>query len=172
MSAPSSRSLIRARSSSAASRPTSGFAPAPRPLVSLCPSWTRRDDKFARKACASVLATMNSTPSIPAAIIVLTALLPPPPTPTTLIFATCSTFSSNSNIMTPSVIAVSAASPWLRTFKLWVLCPLFRKTLRTIPSYVVQRDRTGSPGRSQNSGSACCGCHTSQGLRRLHRSVN
>jgi hypothetical protein len=38
MSAPSSASTMRSRSSSAAWRPTSGFAPAPRPLVTLPPS--------------------------------------------------------------------------------------------------------------------------------------
>src|SRR5581483_8868007 len=40
-----------------------------------------------RSACKSVLATMNSMPSIPASIIRFTALLPPPPTPMTLILA-------------------------------------------------------------------------------------
>ena len=40
-----------------------------------------------RSACRSVLATMNSTPSSPAATMRLTALLPPPPTPTTLMRA-------------------------------------------------------------------------------------
>ena len=38
MSAPSSASMILSESSSAAFRPTSGFAPAPRPLVSFTPS--------------------------------------------------------------------------------------------------------------------------------------
>src|SRR6266850_2282586 len=59
MSEPSSASIIFSVSSSAALRPTSGLAPAPRPLVS-----------FAR-------------------IMRLTALHPPPPTPMTLIFAAC-----------------------------------------------------------------------------------
>ena len=39
MSAPSRASMILSASSSAALRPTSGLAPAPRPLVSLTPSW-------------------------------------------------------------------------------------------------------------------------------------
>ncbi len=42
---------------------------------------------FALSACASVLATMNSTPEMPAWTMRDTALLPPPPTPTTLIRA-------------------------------------------------------------------------------------
>jgi len=41
----------------------------------------------ARMACTSVLATMNSTPLMPAWIIRFTAFPPPPPMPTTLIFA-------------------------------------------------------------------------------------
>src|SRR5260370_23319599 len=40
-----------------------------------------------RKACKSVLATMNSMCSMPESIMRLTALLPPPPTPMTLMRA-------------------------------------------------------------------------------------
>src|SRR5213593_1525323 len=90
MSEPSRASMIFSVSSSAALRPTSGFAPAPRPLVSFAPScnFTGACDSFS--ACRSVLAVMNSTPSSLARIMRLTALHPPPPTPMTLIFAGCS----------------------------------------------------------------------------------
>ncbi len=48
-------------------------------------------------ACASVLTTMNSTPSRPKLIIVLTALPPEPPTPMTLMRASyCCVSSANS----------------------------------------------------------------------------
>ena len=87
MSAPSSTSISLSVSSSAACRPTFGSAPAPSPLVSLAPIWTFTAASFSRKACTSVLATMNSTPSRPARTMRLTALQPPPPTPTTLIRA-------------------------------------------------------------------------------------
>src|ERR1700758_4884090 len=40
-----------------------------------------------RNACRSVLAVMNSMPSMPASIMRFTALPPPPPTPMTLILA-------------------------------------------------------------------------------------
>jgi hypothetical protein len=40
-----------------------------------------------RRACASVLTAMKSTPFRPASIMRLTAFTPPPPTPTTLITA-------------------------------------------------------------------------------------
>src|SRR5216684_2888455 len=90
MSEPSSASIIFSVSSSAALRPTSGLAPAPRPLVSFAPScsFTGACDSFS--ACRSVLAVMNSTPSSLARIMRFTALHPPPPTPMTLIFAGCS----------------------------------------------------------------------------------
>src|SRR6202521_6002107 len=90
MSEPSRASMIFSVSSSAAFRPTSGLAPAPRPLVSFAPScsFTGACDNFS--ACRSVLAVMNSTPSSLARIMRFTALHPPPPTPMTLIFAGCS----------------------------------------------------------------------------------
>ena len=87
MSAPDSAWIRLSVSSSAAWRPTLGSAPAPRPLVSLPPIWIFTGAGFAFSACASVLATMNSTPEMPACTIRDTALLPPPPTPTTLIRA-------------------------------------------------------------------------------------
>ena len=87
MSAPSRASMILSESSSAALRPISGLAPAPRPLVSFTPSWIFTGARDMRSACRSVLATTNSMPSMPASIMRLTALPPPPPTPMTLILA-------------------------------------------------------------------------------------
>ena len=66
MSAPSMTSWMRSRSSIAACRPISGFAPAPRPFVMLQPI-CRPVLTFAPfSACASVFAQMKSTPSMPA----------------------------------------------------------------------------------------------------------
>src|SRR4051812_2654320 len=87
MSAPSRASISFSVSSSAASRPTFGSAPAPSPLVSFAPICSLFGAALSCSACRSVLTTMNSTPSNPAATIRFTALLPPPPTPTTLIRA-------------------------------------------------------------------------------------
>jgi hypothetical protein len=87
ISAPSSASRIFSVSSSAAFRPTSGFAPAPNPLVSFEPSWSFTGACDIFSAWVSELAAMNSTPSTLARIMRLTALQPPPPTPITLIFA-------------------------------------------------------------------------------------
>src|SRR5580704_2587508 len=87
MSAPSRASIILSESSSAPLRPISGLAPAPSPLVSFTPSCILMAARDIRKACKSVLATMNSMCSIPESIMRLTALLPPPPTPMTLIRA-------------------------------------------------------------------------------------
>ena len=87
MSAPSSAAAIASRSSIAAWRPTSGFAPAPSPRDAPRPSWSLTVALFAASACTSVFAAMNSTPSIRAATIVLMALPPPPPTPITLMRA-------------------------------------------------------------------------------------
>ncbi len=81
-------------------RPQSGFPPAPRPLVSWGPSWILVGARLVSSACASVLAAMNSTPSRPLAIIVLSAFPPPPPTPMTLIRA-CSSASSANSIEMP-----------------------------------------------------------------------
>ena len=87
MSAPRIASAMRSRSSSAACRPMSGFAPAPRPLVSALPRCNWFFDWQRLSACASVLAQMNSTPCTPLRTMWSTALPPQPPTPITLITA-------------------------------------------------------------------------------------
>ncbi len=87
MSAPFSESLISSRDSAAAPAPTSGLAPAPRPLVRLWPMPILTSASQAWRACASVLTATNSTPRRPASTMRLTAFEPPPPTPTTLITA-------------------------------------------------------------------------------------
>ena len=87
MSAPLSASLMSSRDSLAAPRPTSGSAPAPKPLVSSWPMLSLMSASHICNAWASVLAAMNSTPRRPASTIRLTAFVPPPPTPTTLITA-------------------------------------------------------------------------------------
>src|SRR5271163_3844090 len=106
MSAPSSASRIFSVSSSAALRPTSGFAPAPSPFVSFAPncSFTGACDNFS--ACKSVLAAMNSTPSTFARIMRLTALEPPPPTPITFIFAPLLASSKNDTRIADSFCAM------------------------------------------------------------------
>ena len=81
--APSICSKISSRLSSADCSPTSGRMPAPRPSVTPLPICTRRSAFESARACASVLATTNSTPSRPALIILLTAFPPAPPTPIT-----------------------------------------------------------------------------------------
>jgi len=53
------------------------------PSVICGPSWMRRSAGEALSACASVLATMKSTPSTEAAIMFAMALPPAPPTPIT-----------------------------------------------------------------------------------------
>ena len=100
MSAPSMKPAMRSRSSIAASRPISGFAPAPRPRVSVVPSCScvRAVERF--NACASVFAQMNSTPERPRVIMCSTALPPHPPTPMTLMTAPSgSAWSMISNMM-------------------------------------------------------------------------
>ena len=101
MSEPSRTSIILSVSSNAAWRPTSGSAPAPRPLVSLPPNWIFTDARERFNACRSVLATTNSIPSMPASIILLTALLPPPPTPITFMRAPVMGGSSSMKIFMP-----------------------------------------------------------------------
>ena len=85
MCEPSIASEICASASSAAARPTSGRAPAPSPCVTPMPSWIRAPARFCPSACASVLATTNSTPPSSERIMLLTALPPAPPTPITVI---------------------------------------------------------------------------------------
>ena len=87
MSAPLRTSSISSRWSSAAFRPTSGLAPAPRPRVSSRPTSSLTSASLISSAWASVLIAMNSTPLRPTSIIRLTALTPPPPMPTTLMTA-------------------------------------------------------------------------------------
>ena len=87
MSAPFSASLMSSRDSAAAPKPTSGFAPAPSPLVSSWPMLSLMSASHMASACASVFAATNSTPRRPASTMRLTALVPPPPTPTTLMTA-------------------------------------------------------------------------------------
>ena len=87
MSAPRSSSSISSLASSAALRPTSGSAPAPRPLVESRPTSSLTSASLINSAWASVLMAMNSTPFRPCSIIRLTALTPPPPIPTTLMTA-------------------------------------------------------------------------------------
>ena len=81
--APLSASSTEAIVSSAAALPISGRDPAPRPSVIWGPSWMRRSAGELLSACASVLATMKSTPSTEAAIMFAMALPPAPPTPIT-----------------------------------------------------------------------------------------
>ena len=90
MSVFSSTLEIWARLSSAALRPISGSAPAPRPPVSFSPSWTLKVAADSFKKGLSVLAAMKSTPCIPDLTMRLTTLLPPPPTPMTLMVTTLS----------------------------------------------------------------------------------
>ena len=87
MSAPLSALVISSRDSSAAFSPTSGLAPAPRPLVSFSPIWILVSAWDLSRTWTSVFTAINSTPCTLASIIRLTALFPPPPTPITLISA-------------------------------------------------------------------------------------
>ena len=73
--------------SSAAFIPISGWAPAPRPLVSFSPIWINVGALQSANACLSVFTPTNSTPPIFSSIILFTALFPAPPTPITMIFA-------------------------------------------------------------------------------------
>ena len=78
--------------------PTVGFAPAPRPLVIEDPSCSCVSQVSLCSAWISVLAEINSTPSIFLETICSTALPPPPPTPITLITTFCIVSSTSSNI--------------------------------------------------------------------------
>ncbi len=98
MSAPPTSSSMRVLSSSAAWRPTSGLAPAPRPLVTPVPSCSVVLARFLLSAWASVFMVMNSTPCTPLLIMWSTAFPPQPPIPTTLITASGDWASSNSII--------------------------------------------------------------------------
>ncbi len=87
MSAPRRTSSISSAWSSAAWRPTSGFAPAPSPRVSSRPTSSFTSASDISSAWASVLMAMNSTPRSPTSIMRFTAFTPPPPMPTTLMTA-------------------------------------------------------------------------------------
>src|SRR5215472_11547070 len=99
MSHPSTSSTMRSRSSIAAWRPTSGSAPAPRPLVILVPICSAVLTLACLSAWLSVLMHMNSTPSMPQATMCATALPPPPPTPITLMTALWLYASISSNML-------------------------------------------------------------------------
>ena len=98
ISAPLRSSARRSRSSIAAARPISGFAPAPNPLVMLLPICRVLAAPKPSRACASVLTAMKSTPLTSLLTICCTALPPPPPTPMTFITAFCGALSTISNI--------------------------------------------------------------------------
>ena len=87
MSDPFRDSSISCLWSSADVRPTSGFAPAPRPRVASRPMSSLVSASVNSSAWESVLMATNSTPFRPSSIMRLTALTPPPPTPTTRIMA-------------------------------------------------------------------------------------
>ena len=87
MSAPRSKSSISSLLSNAASRPISGFAPAPKPSVIVLPICNLISAEELFKTCKSVLTAANSTPLRPESIIRFTALQPPPPIPNTLMLA-------------------------------------------------------------------------------------
>jgi len=109
MSESRSASAIFSVSSSAARWPIDESPPAPRPRVILSPIRILCGASLWRRAWASVLQAMNSTPIISARIIRLTALLPPPPTPTTRISAKFSE-SERSGISVPPAARPGAVS--------------------------------------------------------------
>ena len=82
---PARWSRISGSASSAAAAPICGCEPAPKPCVRAVPICTRLVAAFVNRACASVFATTNSTPSRRLSIMLLTALPPAPPTPNTTI---------------------------------------------------------------------------------------
>src|SRR5215470_9239931 len=129
MSAPVSRRVICSGSSSAASRPTSGFEPAPSPCVSFTPSCTFTGAGDARRAWLSVLATMNSTPVNCAVIMRVTALLPPPPRPMTLIFAACGASSSSNSGRRPRSLSMSTSPRFLANGLWWAALRRRRRVL-------------------------------------------
>jgi hypothetical protein len=85
-----------------------GRAPAPRPPVTCVPIWMTRPAFELVSAWASVLATMNSTPSSPASIMLLTALPPAPPTPHTTMRALNSRIPVTSVIVAPRLLRQAA----------------------------------------------------------------
>ena len=87
MSEPRSACLIWSCDSSAATRPTSGSAPEPRPCVSSRPMWIFTGDSLICSCWTSVFTATNSTWPSPASTMRLIAFRPAPPTPTTRITA-------------------------------------------------------------------------------------
>jgi hypothetical protein len=83
MSAPVRASRSRAWLSSAASCPTRGLPPAPRPRVHFSPRQMRVAALAPFRACMSVLTAISSAPLMPPAISRSITLPPAPPTPTT-----------------------------------------------------------------------------------------
>ncbi len=143
ISAPSNTSIILSVSSRAASRPTLGSAPAPRPLVSRLPNWILMGARDRLSACKSVLATKNSIPSMPDSIMRLTALPPPPPMPITFIRAPVNGGSSSMKILMPvpgwrvSGVIVSSSLPKRDGFQdlfllYWAACAIGIDMLRAI----------------------------------------
>ena len=102
---------ISSTASSAAASPISGFDPAPSPSVRLTPSCRRCSALDATSAWASVLATTNSTPVRPAAIMLLTALQPAPPTPITVILGLKSVSFGSCSVMLMGFLALPRAPP-------------------------------------------------------------
>ena len=87
ISAPDSNLDISSTFSSADFCPTSGFPPAPSPLVNFSPICSLLSALLISRSCLSVFKAMKFTFLNSASIILLTALQPPPPTPTTRILA-------------------------------------------------------------------------------------
>ena len=113
--------IISSKDSSAAACPIFGLAPAPKPCVIFTPIWIRRSDLESASACASELATRNSTPSSPDWIILFTALPPAPPTPMTVMRG----FNSDSiepdgNVRLILIIFSNSKSFSIRTFNFFL----------------------------------------------------
>jgi len=147
---------------SAAFRPTSGLAPAPRPLVEL------RAELQASPAPATAsepvdpwLAVINSTPSSLARIMRFQPrCIRPPPTPMTLIFAGCS--SSLKLIRIPASLVV-ISSPSLLQFRLRPLGQGSTRRRRTWLSILIQKF-----SRALRRGSVAPSRHTERVRLRLH----
>src|SRR5687768_2369421 len=126
---------MRSRSSIAACRPTSGFAPAPSPFVMLQPICKPVLTRAPLSACASVFAQMKSTPSMPARTMCATALPPPPPIPSTLMTAVWLYPSISSNIPLSCLVIREALEillkPRLHTFECIAEPELGRRRFRS-----------------------------------------
>ena len=125
--APARWSTICSIDSSAAAAPTVGRAPAPRPSVTRSPIWMVALARLCISACASVLATTNSTPSRFLSIMLLTALPPAPPTPKTVMRG----FSSSRPVFITKLSAI--ASPPVFVAPVASFGYLFRHPIRVIP---------------------------------------